>query len=233
MVTRGWRSRNLYNIAFSPDYLANNGIKIKPYVSGGYALTAPLISPIPHELSVSWSPSSVQALLDSTNVTNKVTDSDTFKGVFNIANQTVAGTVQTVDGYNLPEFPIDLFLSSFHDNNIKQHISTLVKLASSPDDSLLSGGHFEMPYGYKPPKEFFSNINFSSSRNNLSLEKACTIQIGTHRIIRGLLCSSVSLIPSAYWHPTLRIPAYFKVNLRMVGARVFFGSEQLEQWNVR
>ena len=213
----------------------------------------PLMDIIPQELSLSWGQSSLQEEINQSKMLNQARIAESIQnrlGAFGNAvklgigyivgssNQNIAGTVQAVDGYHLPEMQITTLLSYYgnREEEYRTFINNLIGLATPLVNEGTLTGKFGHPEDYHPPKDFQPSFNFTElgPMKALPLDKACAVMLGKNRFIKGLVVSGVSLIPSnsvTTGQGGEMFPLYIKVVIRLQGARVMFKNEQQNQWN--
>ena len=263
-VTRNQAGKSVYDIAFSPEYLAKNGFilwgfdetredigqdKIRATDTASfYSLQslpkrlrcqAPMIDVVPHELGAAWGPLQYNqnGLLDS--AAAKVPDSvkNLFMAEQGMSNFNISATTQMVDGYSFPEVSITGLLSYHftgqgggHQKYI-DYINGLISVVS-PRTKDTTFGNVGSPEGYIPP--FFLNKYNTKATDimakDVPLNRMCAIQLGKHRLIRGLVVTGISLQPSVAvvydGNGGYAYPAYMKVNIRAIGGRAIFDIEQ-------
>ena len=259
MLPESRKGKSVYDIAFSDEYLAVHGFKLWGYSEDVFKTHAetskealnifaskkarfigqgPLIDPIPQELTVAWGPTTINSENEEnvaeTAVGSTVQGAMKRLNLFNAFGMTdvrFLATLQTLQGYGYPEMSIStIFTPEFTD--IERFINGLITISSPAAEDVVVG-NLGAPMGYKVPTSTFSSLKSALSNGweakSLTLTGACAVQLGKHRLIQGLMCTGVSIIPSTTYVDDVT-PQYFKVNIRLMGMRTFLDSEQAKQW---
>lgn len=242
----GSESRSIYETINSNDYLNHNGVIIyaydnteRPYTGNRPVIVkAPLIDQPTQDFGVAWGPSELQRWAaelpwNTIQMPFKIADMAINRnGISNTAR--VTDSIVAVDGYAAPEITINILL---YGPTMEQYANYLRNLIESvtPSKESIRMGLWPNPMNYKPDWSLTSEWGTGAKLDTtLSLNRGCIVQLGSYRLIRGLVITGISIQPSAMMYDYAEygiLPLYCKVSLRVMGSRVHSYEEQRDSWN--